>query len=175
MNQLDAQVEAMVSTLCRGEVKVRIEHAALSAFATWAVKMALVIEGLMTPMVVRQDLRESFRHEQTPPTGVRVWVATMEEWDGEVRTTPMTLRRRVGESEVDQAYLATFRVLHLVVQVLVPLDASVQPEHDDWGVLHSELAWPRADTLEWPLSPERMLKSEADCDLLARSFRVSRE
>jgi hypothetical protein len=64
-------------------------------------------------------------------------------------------------------------MLHLVVQVLVPLDLSLQPEHDEWGTLHTEVAWPRAETLEWPLPPERMLKSEAECDLLARSFRVS--
>jgi hypothetical protein len=73
---------------------------------------------------------------------------------------------------LDQAYFATFRMLHLVVQVLVPLDARVQPEHDEWGAVHSELVWPSAESLEWPLAPERMLKSDADYLRLAKSFRT---
>lgn len=173
MNDLDQAAEKMVNAMCRGEVRVRVEGPALPLFAAWAMKMALVMECLLTPMVVPQEVRDRFYRERTPPPGVRVWVATMEAWDGETRTTPMTLVSAPEMGTVDQAYLVTFRVLHLVVQVLVPLAEGVQPEHDEWGQLHSELAWPRTEPLEFPLLPgERMLESDEDYFRLSESFRT---
>jgi hypothetical protein len=74
-------------------------------------------------------------------------------------------------SEIEQAYLGTFRMLHLVVQVLVPLHEDVQ-ERDEWGALHTEAAWPRSAPLEWPLPVERMLASDDDLFRLTESFRT---
>jgi hypothetical protein len=171
MTELDAAAEEMVSTLCLGKNKVRVKGGMLDLLATWAVKMALVMECLMAPMVVAQEVRARFYRERTPPRGVRVWIATMEVWDVETRTTPMTLESAPELGGFEQAYCATFSMLHLVVQVLVPLDARVNAEHDEWGADHSELAWPRTEPLEWPLAPDRMLKSDADYLRLAESFR----
>lgn len=171
MNQLDAGAREMVTALAQGQVKVRLVDEALPLFASWAVKMALVMECLMTPMIVRHETRTRFYAERVPPPGVRIWIATMEEWNGETRTTPMTLVSAPEMGEVEQAYLVTFRILHLVTQVLVPLKEHAQPEHDEWGALHSEAVWPRAEPLEWPLPPERMLKSDADYYKLTESFR----
>lgn len=171
MNDLDAAVEPMVSTLARGEQKARVVDGALPVFARWAVKMALAMEGLMNPMVVPHRVRDHIRMGGTPPEGVRVWVATMQTWDGETRTVPMTLRSRPEMGEVEQAYLVTFRILHLVIQVLVPLHEDVQPEHDEWGTLHTEAAWPRSEPLEWPLPVKRMLASDEDLFRLTKSFR----
>jgi hypothetical protein len=173
MNDLDLAAQECVEALCKGEVRVRVADGGLALLATWAVKMALVMECLMNPMVVPEDLRHRFYRERTPPPGVRVWVATMETWDGETRTTPMTLVSAPELGAVVQAYLVTFRIMHLVVQVIVPLDESVQPEHDAWGAVHSELVWPRADPLEWPLPEERMLRSDDDYYRLTESFRTS--
>lgn len=172
MNRLDVAAEEMVTALARGVMKVRLVDEALPLFANWAVKMALVMECLMTPMVAPPEARTRFYREQTPPPGVRVWIATMEEWNGETRTTPMTLVSAPEMGEIEQAYLVTFRILHLVVQVLVSLDERAQPEHDEWGALRSEIAWPRAEPLEWPLLPERMLKSDDDYYRLTESFRT---
>jgi hypothetical protein len=171
MSALDTDVETMVSALCLGKKRVRVEGGELELLSTWAVKMALVMECLMTPMVVPQDVRAHLYRERTAPPGVRVWVATMETWEGETRTTPMTLESAPATGGLVQAYLATFRMLHLVVQVLIPLYAGAQPEHDEWGGLHSDLVWPRTEPFEWPLPPERMLNSNAEYFRLTESFR----
>jgi hypothetical protein len=171
MNALDANAEPMVSSLCLGEQRVVVKPAALTVFATWAVKMGLVMECLMSPMVVPQTVRSHLHRERTPPSGVRAWIATMETWEAETRTTPTTLESAPAAGAVEQAYLATFRMLHLVVQVLVPLDTRLHPEHDEWGALHSEPAWPRAEPLEWPLAPDRMLRSDEDYFRLTESLR----
>jgi hypothetical protein len=66
-------------------------------------------------------------------------------------------------------------MLHLVVQVLVPVHPDVRPEHDRQGQNSVQLAWPRAEPLEWPLFPrERWLRSEDDYVALVRSFRTER-
>jgi hypothetical protein len=95
----------------------------------------------------------------------------MESYEIEIRTTPITLRSGPERGGVEDAFLATFRLLHLVVQVLAPVE-DVRPEHDEFGALHAELAWPRTAPLEMPLPLKRMLKSDDDMKRLAQSFRV---
>ena len=77
----------MVNDLGRGEVKVRVLEGALPLLATWAVKMALVMECLLPRLIVPQEVRDHLYREQQPHSSVRIWVATMETWDGETRTT----------------------------------------------------------------------------------------
>lgn len=172
MNTIDESAEKIVSALARGETRVRVVNGALQVFARWAVKMALVMSGMLTPCPVREEVRRRFHAERTPPPGVRVWVATMESYEEETRTTPMTLVSGVEVGAVEQAFLATFRVLHLVVQVLVPADERVSPEHDEYGARRTEIVWPRVEPLEWPLPQARMLQSDDDYFKLGRSFRT---
>jgi hypothetical protein len=175
MNDLDRTAEPIVNELARGENRVRVEGGALQVFATWAVKMALVMECALTPMVLAQETRQHFSRERKPPPEFRVWVATMEGYEAETRTTPMTLVDAPEPGASVQAYLATFRMLHLVVEVLAPLRANVQPEPDNWARERVQLAWPRDQTLEWPLFPkERWLRSEDDYLRLVQSFRTYR-
>lgn len=99
---------------------------------------------------------------------MRVWIGTMESYEIDIRTMPITLRSGPERGGVEEAFLATFGLLHLVVQVLAPVE-DVRPEHHEFGALHTELAWPRIAPLEFPLPPERMLKSDDDTSRLARS------
>jgi len=172
MNRLDEQAEEMLKLLCRGEVVVRVVDAALPLLATWATKMALVMECLFPRFIVPQEARDHLRREQRPHPSVRIWVATMETWNGETRTTPMSLKSGPEVGGLEQAYLVTFRMLHLVIQVVVPLHEGVRPEHDEWGELHSEVAWPREEPLVWPLSRDRMLRNDEDYYRLTESFRT---
>lgn len=174
MNAIDESAEEIVGALARGETRVRVVNGALHVFATWAMKMALVMSGMLTPCPVREEIRERFYRERRPPPGISVWVATMESYEGETRTTPMTLVSGVEVGAVEQAFLATFRVLHLVVQVLAPADERVRPEHDEYGARRTEIVWPRVAPLEWPLPQERMLRSDEDYFKLARSFRTNK-
>jgi hypothetical protein len=171
MNSLDDRAEDMIQHLAKGEVVVRVVDAAIPLLAAWATKMALVMECFFPRLIVPQPVRDHLYREQQPHPSVRIWVATMETWDGEVRTTPMSLKSgpEVGGLE---AYLVTFRLLHLVVQVIVPLHESVRPEHDEWGELHSEVSWPRAEVLVLPLARGRMLRDDPDYYRLTASFRT---
>ena len=170
MNDLDLAAQKIVNALCRGEIGVKVVGDALRMFVTWAVKMAFAMECLLPETISPQALRDRFYAAPEPPTGVRVWVSTMEGWEGETQTTPMSLVSAPEAGEVEQAYLVTFRMLHLVVQVVVPLDERVRPEHDMWGKQHAEQAWPRRDPLEWPLPVERRLASVHDYYRLTESF-----
>lgn len=171
MNHVDLRAEAMLTEMAHATQPFRVIDGELEVFATWATKVAFVMSGMHTPVPVRRDDREFLRKNLVPPSGVQIWVATMESYEFELRTTPTTLRSGPERGGVEQAFLATFRLLHLVVQVLAPME-DVTPEHDEFGVLHAEFAWPRTAPLEVPLPPERMLKSEDDMKRLAQSFRV---
>jgi hypothetical protein len=161
----------MLHHLCRAEVVVRVVDAALPLLATWATKMALVMECLFSRSIVPQEVRDHLYREQQPHPSVRIWVATMETWDGETRTTPMSLRSAAEVGGLEQAYLVTFRMLHLVIQVVVPLHEGVRPEHDEWGELHSEVSWPRDEGLAMPLARDRMLRDDRDYYRLTEAFR----
>jgi hypothetical protein len=172
MNRLDGQAEEAIKLLSQGEVVVRVVDAALPLFAAWATKMALVMECLFPRFIVPQEVRDHLYREQRPHPSVRIWVATMETWDGETRTTPMSLKSGPEMGGLEQAYLVTFRILHLVVQVIVPLHDGVRPDHDEWGETYSEAAWPREEPLVMPLPRERMLRNDEDYYRLTKSFRT---
>jgi hypothetical protein len=171
MNRLDEQAEEMLKLLCPAKVVARV-HARLRLLAPWATKMALVMECLLPRLIVPQEVRDHLYREQQPHPSVRIWIATMETWDGETRTTPMSLKSAPELGALEQAYLVTFRMLHLVIQVIVPLHEGVRPEHDDWGQLHSEIAWPREEHLMLPLPRDRMLRNNDDYYRLTESFRT---
>jgi hypothetical protein len=170
MNDLDRRAEPMLTEMARADRRVRIEAGALSVFATWATKVAFVMSAMHSPVPVYVDDRERLRRTQAPPPGVVVWVGSMESYDAEIRTTPITLRTGPDKGALEQAFLATFRLLHLVVQVLAPIER-VCPEHDEWGSAHTAVAWPRVEPLEVPLPEARRLRSEHVFDRLVRSFR----
>jgi hypothetical protein len=134
--------------------------------------MAIHMECMLNPRVLSAADREQFYRERTPPPGFKVWVATMESYEEETRTTPITLESAPELGGRTQAYLATFRMLHLVVQVLRPLHEDVQPEHSPEARNVVQQAWPRQEPLEWPLLPSgRWLRSEDDYIALLGSFR----
>jgi hypothetical protein len=172
INQLDMATEPLVTALCKGEAGVRIEDGALVSFASWAVKTAMLMDCLGGPPSVRQSDRQRLLAERVPPPGFRVFVATMESYTDEIRTTPTTLEAARELGSLPQAFVATFRVLHLVVQVVCPLYDDVHPQHDEFGARHSELVWPRTQPISWPLPETSWLKSDADLLLLTRSFRT---
>jgi len=174
MNDLDQAAEPIVNEMARGVNRVRVVDAALPLFATWAVKMALVMECALRPTVIAPEVRHGFYRDRTPPPGFTVWVATMEGYEEETRTTPITLVSAPEVGGVEQAYLATFRMLHLVVQVLAPLHSNVRPEHSPDAQNVVQQAWPREEPLEWPLFPrERWLLTEEDYEALVHSFRTN--
>jgi hypothetical protein len=80
MNDLDRTAEPIVNELARGENRVRAEGGALQVFATWAVKMALVMECALTPMVLDQETRQRFSRERhrrlSSGRGLQRWRAT---------------------------------------------------------------------------------------------------
>jgi hypothetical protein len=171
MNRLDEQAQDAVRHMAQGENRVQVVDGGLTQFATWATKMVLVMECLFDRFIVPQEVRDHLFRHQEPHPSVRIWVATMETWDGEVRTTPMSLKSGSEVGGLEQAYLVTFRLLHLVIQVVVPLHEGVMPEHDEWGELHSDALWHRDEMLVWPLPRDRMLSNDADYYRLTESFR----
>jgi hypothetical protein len=171
MNDLDHAAEAILNAMCQGEQKVRVVDGALLVFASWAVKMAFLFDCLFTPLTLRQEDRDFFYRSGIPPDGFVVWVATMESYEEETRSTPMTLVSSSDLGGIEQAFLATFRVLHLVIQVLAPIHPHTRPERQPDAPQHVEQAWPRTEPLEWPLPRGHWLRSEEDFLSLSRIFR----
>jgi hypothetical protein len=161
LKDIDLAAEPIVNEMARGEKPVRAVDGALEVFATWAVKMAFVMDCALTPSVLREEDRKRFYLERKPPPDFMVWGRN----DGGLRgrdahnvndvgvCTGVAWERAGVRRDVPHAPLGRPGAR--------PINESVRPEHDPAGKNVVQLAWPRAEPLEWPLFPrERWLRTE---------------
>jgi hypothetical protein len=166
MQQLDEQAKPLLWRLCfleSGQVAFPDGNLVLSQ---WATKIALVLHSIWSDPFIASDEYAQFRKDQQPLAGSIIWIGAMSRVaDGSGRQMMSTL-----ESSGDRkAYLATFRLLHVVFQVLCPKpDARVDRIRGFERFVRQ--LWPPETPMDWPPPRDAWLRTEQDFAALDTAF-----
>jgi len=168
MARMDEGVKEVLTPLANGEVGT-IEEEGVRALAIWATKVALVLDSSRTPASVDSAVKHAFRKRPSVLNGSTIWLGAMSPTDESVRVHTADLGPVKG-TEDGKAFVATFRVIHLVVQVIYPLRSDLVLFRGD-AVKPMLQLWPRSEELAWPPPRETWLTSEDEFMVLANSYR----
>jgi hypothetical protein len=176
MSRLEGGVQPVLQPLLTGEPG-DLDTGGQTAIATWAVKTAMVLEG-MDPAEKRgysQLQRERLRLRATIPWRTSIWLAASTESDWFMSTK----NRHTGETPDDISGVSTTMAFaHAVLQVLtirVPehvgpgTEVTTEVRQGPWSQLTIQI-WPPRAGARWP--PPMGLNGEAGLDALAERFRT---
>jgi hypothetical protein len=142
--------------------------------AQWVTKIALVMDSTVIPMRVPKETRWKFREDREPIHTTTVWIGAMERVAHEFRQLGISLGRAEPRND-NQVYVATFRILHVVFQVVIPLDDRVTIVRRDGFEQVVRRLWPPEGTIDWPPPRRVWLPTERSFDALAGAFVAQRE
>ncbi len=177
MSRLEGRVQPFLQPLLVGESGA-LEMVGQAAIATWAVKTAMVLEG-MDPTEKRgysQLQRERLRLRAVIPWRTSIWLAASAEPDWFMSTK----NRHTGKTPEDISGVSiTMAFAHAILQVLtirVPEDVgpethvTTEVRQGPWSQLTVQV-WPPSAGARWP--PPMGLNGEAGLDALAERFRTT--
>jgi hypothetical protein len=176
MNVLDQRAQPLMAPMVASLDRLALSLEDQRVLATWAVKVALVLDYAETldrpeadprPLgIVKPPVHHYLYQQGIPPDYVHVWLAAQEDVGLEILSLaggrqgpPPTLSGAplLGE-EAHQMYVATFRVGHAIFQVFVPDPGSTWvPERDPqfadsviqlWPPTFKPAWWPPAAVVE---------------------------
>jgi hypothetical protein len=174
MSRLEGQAQPFLQSLLMGNPCV-LDRPAQTAVATWAVKTAMVLEGLDPgdKHVYSQLQRERFRLRAEMPSRTSVWLAASATPDWFMSAK----NRHLGAVPAGFAGISTtMGFAHLVLQVLtirVPEDVgpttkvTTDVRKGQWSDATVQV-WPTREDLRWP--PRLGLNGESGLSLLAERF-----
>lgn len=174
MSKLEGQAQPYLQPLLIGE-SCYLDTAGQTVVATWAVKTAMVLEGLdpTEKRAYSQLQRERLRMRAAIPFRTSVWMAASATSDWFMSTK----NRHLGEqSEGISGVSVTMGFAHLVLQVLtIRVPESVDPNTEittdvrmgPWSDVTIPV-WPSKVGADWP--PRLGLNGEVGLDALAERF-----
>lgn len=174
MSRLEGRARPFLQPLLQGCPCV-LDQSAQMAVATWALKTAMVLEGLdpTDKQVYSQLQRERFRLRAEMPIRTSVWLAASATPDWFMSTK----NRHLGADSAGFAGISTtMGFAHLVLQVLtirVPEDVgpttkvTTDVRKGKWSELTVQV-WPTQEDPKWP--PQLGLNGEPGLSLLAERF-----
>lgn len=174
MSRLENRAQPFLQPLLAGQSGV-LDQAGQTVIATWAVKTAMVLEG-MDPAEKRaysQFQRERLRLRAAIPWRTSVWLAASAEPDWFMSTK----NRHLGETPDGISGVSiTMAFAHAVLQVLtIRAPETIGPEtlvttdvrRGPWNELTVQI-WPPREGVSWP--PPLGLNGELGLDALAERF-----
>jgi hypothetical protein len=172
MQELDERAKPLLTPLALGESGT-VSAAGLQLLATWATKIALVLDAFMNPMVLGAEAKQAFRRSPAPLPASTVRVGVMSPVDNRVRIRMSSLTPSPTSNEA-RGYVATFGVLHLAAQVMYPLLPSLvlRPNPEYAHLMRS--IWPSSGTrLPWPLPERSWMQSEQEFEQVSSQIQAS--
>jgi hypothetical protein len=139
--------------------------------ARWATKIALVMDSTARPMRVPKEARWKFREDREPIEGTTVWLGAMTKVTHEFRQLGVSLGPAKPRHH-NQLYVATFRILHAVFQVVIPLDDNIVIARNGFKDAVRGL-WPPERVIDWPPPRTAWLPIEVAFDAFANAFVAS--
>jgi len=174
MSRRESRVQPFLQPLLTGESGA-LDVVGQTTIATWAVKTAMVLEGL-DPAEKRgytQLQRERLRLRAAIPWRTSIWLAASADPDWFMSTK----NRHAGETPEDISGVSiTMAFAHAVLQVLtirVPEDVgpgtqvTTDVRRGPWSQLTVKI-WPPRESVSWP--PPMGLNGEIELDALAKRF-----
>ncbi|HJU36561.1 MAG TPA: hypothetical protein VJ716_03975 [Gaiellaceae bacterium] len=167
---MDERVKPAITPLARGEHGT-VSTPAVQLLATWATKIALVLDT--NHRVISPTVKHSFRNKPHPPAGFTAWLGAMSPADEAVRVLGADFGP-FPDTTRGKAFVATFRVLHLVGQV-VYAPPHVAMRRGSEFTKGMERIWPRNEKLVWPPPEAWWLENEDEFTYLAQVFEGARK
>lgn len=166
MQQMDERVKPVITPLALGE-RGTVSSQGVELLATWATKIALVLDSGLNPGALDPKDKAAFREEPNPRADSQIWIGTASPVEDRARTRASTLTP--GSSDDAEGYIATFGVVHLVFQVFLPLRPSLVVRHRDDVARFMHPFWPEGHgrRLSWPVPEKTWLTSEQDFEDVA--------
>jgi hypothetical protein len=167
MQELDVEVQPALTPLALGETGTVSERGVQLA-AAWATKVALVLDSMFSKEIIDRQIKGSFGKMRVPPPSWSIWASAMSPTTDSTRVRGLTLSSDPSGAE-PLAYVGTFRIVHLVVQVFCPLrDDVVFARTGGWEKRVVRL-WPGGGSLRWPPPASTWLTTEAEFEELAQA------
>jgi hypothetical protein len=151
MQDLDLRLREALTAMVLGNPG-SLSVAGCRLFAIWAAKIALLIDELWEA-VIPLDTKRVFGATKEPPETWSFWIAARDTTDDRSHLRAVTLGPDPSTNHVEAAVF-TFRVLHLIVQVLAPIDA-VALARSTVVAPYVTCVWPRQAAIRWP-PPEEL-------------------
>lgn len=170
MQELDERLKPALPGLAAPE-RGTISRDGCRLFATWATKIALLIDEIWPPGL-DPEIKRWFGREQIPPATWTYWVALIDETMEASQLRAVTLTRGPSESHVEGIGF-TFRVLHLLVQVIVPVEP-VLIGHGASGSPYVHRIWPRMQPFKWPPPRASWLPNDGLVETIEKSLQATR-
>lgn len=170
MQEMDQAIKPATTALALGE-RGTVSKQGVLLLATWATKIALVLDCAQNPPLLTDDTRRAFREGQHPMDGSYIWVGAASPADRRVRVRTSGLSPLPGATAVE-GYVATFGVLHLVLQVLYPPEG-LHLRRGTGFTKFMHRIWPTPAALKWPPPESSWLVGEDEFENLASSFEAA--
>jgi hypothetical protein len=129
MSEIENQMKPILKPMIEGE-QVQLDLAQQIDLATWATLKAFVYERIANdPPVATQAERDLLRSQRRPPGNVRAFLACAGNGTvfGVYRAYVEGWKEKDGESKFQRFYGTTFRLGHLLVQVIGNPDSDYRP------------------------------------------------
>ena len=138
MNNMDERTQPLLAPLVASLNRVALTPEDQRRLATWATKLAIVLDYSTTtdeaeadarPLgVVKEPVHRYFYEERLPPDYVHVWLAAQKDPEppvlsiagGNQAPRPTLMGVPLLGAKRHQMYVATFRVNHAIFQVFIP-------------------------------------------------------
>lgn len=172
MQELDERAKPLLTPLALGEVGT-VSDAGVKVLATWATKIAFILDAFMNPSVLEPELRRAFRDDPQPLPRATIRVGVMSPVDDRVRIRMSTMTPSPTSNDA-RGYAATFGVLHLVVQVVHPLRPSLMLRPNPELAHLMQQIWPRVGSgLKWPLPESTWMTNEEEFEAVASQLQAA--
>jgi hypothetical protein len=171
MQDLDNELRPALTAFVRGD-RGTLEIAGCRVFATWATKIALLIDEMWNPPVLDRDFKRSFGANPAPPERWTFFTAVRTHSDDRSHLRAITLGPSPSSDHIE-AVVFTFRVLHLAVQVLAPIEPVVL-RHNLVSRPYVQQVWPRLTPLRWPPPQHARIGSDKALERLEESVQAQR-
>lgn len=175
MDKVDRAAEQIVEPMTLGRKATVRKIDAQKAVARWVSQVAILVDQAQAQQVIPADMRTRFYEDREPLPGITIWLAravpelTVEAW---MRAWVISPGSQLAPANDANLCLVTFRIVQLVVQTLVPLNARTAQGigfsrgKDEMRFLKQ--LWPsRYTPVSWPptlaISPDTL-------EVFARSF-----
>jgi hypothetical protein len=175
MDQVDRAAEQIVEPMVLGRRATIRKIDQQKAVARWVSQVAILIDQSQIQQVIPTTITERFYEDREPIPGITIWLArTVLDWSVEAWERAWVISARSQPSPADNPNLCliTFRIVQLVVQALIPLDAETARTigftrgKDQMRFLKQ--LWPsRYTPVAWPPT---LAISPATMEVFARSF-----
>ena len=157
MDDVDRAAEQIVEPMVIGHRATIRGFQKQKAVARWVSQVAILIDQTQIQQTVPAELTHAFYETREPLAGMRIWLAaSADDWSVEAWQRSWILAPAADPVTPNRPNMSlfTFRIVNLVVQALVPLDAAAAT---GYGVTRGEnmkflrQAWPSTYTpVSWP-------------------------